>query len=180
MRAACQRCQAGSNSTSKGCPYLAAWELCAHPWCGTDLRRIRKVGRKRWKQESGYHRRSLVETAMFRSSPSLVPIFRPGVTAAESRSQGEVCPFESNDPPGNARCLSSSIARFTRFKGSWGISGAANIHATKPRDAQEWGGSIVNISSVAGLIGTRYSAAYGASKGAVRLLTSPLQSSTPR
>ena len=33
------------------------------------------------------------------------------------------------------------------------------------------GGSIVNISSVAGLIGTRYSAAYGASKGAVRLLT---------
>ena len=33
------------------------------------------------------------------------------------------------------------------------------------------GGSIVNISSVAGLIGTRYSAADGASKGAVRLLT---------
>ena len=24
----CQRYQAGSNSTSKGCPYLAAWELC--------------------------------------------------------------------------------------------------------------------------------------------------------
>ena len=31
-----------------------------------NLRRIRKVGRKRWKQESGYHRRSLAETAMFR------------------------------------------------------------------------------------------------------------------
>jgi IS5 family transposase len=31
-----------------------------------NLRRIRKVGRKRWKQESHYHRRSLAETAMFR------------------------------------------------------------------------------------------------------------------
>ncbi len=31
-----------------------------------NLRRIRKVGRQRWKQESGYHRRSLAETTMFR------------------------------------------------------------------------------------------------------------------
>jgi hypothetical protein len=31
-----------------------------------NLRRIRRVGRKRWKQESGYHRRSLAETAVFR------------------------------------------------------------------------------------------------------------------
>jgi hypothetical protein len=31
-----------------------------------NLRRIRKIGRKRWKQESGYHRRSLAETMMFR------------------------------------------------------------------------------------------------------------------
>lgn len=31
-----------------------------------NLRRIRQVGRKRWKQESGYHRRSLAETAIFR------------------------------------------------------------------------------------------------------------------
>jgi hypothetical protein len=30
------------------------------------LRRIRRVGRKRWKQESGYHRRWLAETAVFR------------------------------------------------------------------------------------------------------------------
>lgn len=30
------------------------------------VRRIRKVGRKRWKQESGYHRRSLAETAFAR------------------------------------------------------------------------------------------------------------------
>ena len=40
-----------------------------------------------------------------------------------------------------------------------------------PEMRKNGGGSIVNISSVAGLIGTRYSAAYGASKGAVRLLT---------
>jgi hypothetical protein len=31
-----------------------------------NLRRIRRVGRQRWKQESGYHRRSLAETAVFR------------------------------------------------------------------------------------------------------------------
>lgn len=31
-----------------------------------NLRRIRKVGRKKWKRESGYHRRSLSETTMFR------------------------------------------------------------------------------------------------------------------
>lgn len=31
-----------------------------------NLRRIRQVGRKRWKRESGYHRRSLAETTMFR------------------------------------------------------------------------------------------------------------------
>lgn len=31
-----------------------------------NLRRIRKVGRKRWKQEVGYHRRSLAETTIYR------------------------------------------------------------------------------------------------------------------
>ena len=31
-----------------------------------NLRRIRQVGRKRWKWESGYHRRSLAETMVFR------------------------------------------------------------------------------------------------------------------
>jgi hypothetical protein len=31
-----------------------------------NLRRIRAVGRKQWKIESGYHRRSLAETTMFR------------------------------------------------------------------------------------------------------------------
>jgi IS5 family transposase len=31
-----------------------------------NLRRIRQIGRKQWKVESGYHRRSLAETAVFR------------------------------------------------------------------------------------------------------------------
>lgn len=31
-----------------------------------NLRRIRQVGRRQWKDESGYHRRSLAETAVFR------------------------------------------------------------------------------------------------------------------
>ena len=31
-----------------------------------NLRRIRQIGRKQWKVESGYHQRSLVETAVFR------------------------------------------------------------------------------------------------------------------
>lgn len=30
------------------------------------IRRIRKVGRKKWKKQSGYHRRSIVESTMFR------------------------------------------------------------------------------------------------------------------
>jgi IS5 family transposase len=42
-----------------------------------NLRRIRQVGRARWKRESGYHRRSLAETTMFR----LKAIFGERVTA---------------------------------------------------------------------------------------------------
>jgi hypothetical protein len=37
------------------------------PWQRDEnLRAIRRRGRKRWKQEAGYHRRSLAETAIFR------------------------------------------------------------------------------------------------------------------
>jgi IS5 family transposase len=42
-----------------------------------NLRRIRQVGRAAWKRENGYHRRSLVETTMFR----LKTIFGERVTA---------------------------------------------------------------------------------------------------
>jgi IS5 family transposase len=49
-----------------------------------NLRRIRQIGRAAWKQESGYHRRSLGETAMFR----MKTIFGPGVSsrAVEQRA----------------------------------------------------------------------------------------------
>jgi NAD(P)-dependent dehydrogenase (short-subunit alcohol dehydrogenase family) len=43
--------------------------------------------------------------------------------------------------------------------------------AVIPRMMQTGGGSIINISSTAGLVGSPRSAAYNASKGAVRLFT---------
>lgn len=48
-----------------------------------NLRRIRMVGRKQWKQEINYHRRSLVETAMFR----LKTIFTDKVQARTPANQ---------------------------------------------------------------------------------------------
>ncbi len=36
------------------------------PTRGQIVRRIHQIGRKEWKKESNYHRRSLAETAMFR------------------------------------------------------------------------------------------------------------------
>jgi IS5 family transposase len=48
-----------------------------------NLRRIRKIGRAAWKGESGYHERSLVETAMFR----MKTIFGDGVSSREQARQ---------------------------------------------------------------------------------------------
>jgi IS5 family transposase len=49
-----------------------------------NLRRIRQVGRAPWKEESGYHRRSLAETTMFRSKT----IFGDKLSARLFDSQG--------------------------------------------------------------------------------------------
>lgn len=48
-----------------------------------NLRRIRRVGRRQWKKESGYHRRSLAETQMFR----LKTIFGERVSARQFAGQ---------------------------------------------------------------------------------------------
>ncbi len=48
-----------------------------------NLRRIRQIGRKAWKEESGYHRRSLGETAMFR----MKTLFGDEVSSRASRQQ---------------------------------------------------------------------------------------------
>src|SRR5512133_2615307 len=48
-----------------------------------NLRRIRRVGRKAWKEESGYHRRSLGETAMSR----MKMIFGDGVSSRRDAQQ---------------------------------------------------------------------------------------------
>ena len=48
-----------------------------------NLRRIREVGRKKWKEEVGYHRRSLAETAVYR----IKTIFGDKLSAREIRAQ---------------------------------------------------------------------------------------------
>jgi hypothetical protein len=53
---------------------------CAAPPRQRDehLRRIRKVGRAKWKKECGYHQRSLAETGMFRLKTLFGPAFSNG------------------------------------------------------------------------------------------------------
>jgi IS5 family transposase len=50
-----------------------------------NLRRIRKIGRAAWKEESGYHRRSLGETAMFR----IKTIFGDGIASRSPERQAK-------------------------------------------------------------------------------------------
>ena len=50
-----------------------------------NLRRIRKIGRAAWKEESGYHRRSLGETAIFR----MKTIFGGGIASRKAAQQAK-------------------------------------------------------------------------------------------
>ena len=50
-----------------------------------NLRRIRKIGRAAWKEESGYHRRSLGKTAMFR----MKTIFGGGIASRKAGQQAK-------------------------------------------------------------------------------------------
>ena len=56
----------------------------------------------------------------------------------------------------------------------FGVNAKGVVLGTKyaiPEMRSAGGGSIINVSSVMGLVGSMYSAAYNASKGAARLLT---------
>ncbi len=48
-----------------------------------NLRRIRQVGRAKWKRESSYHRRSLAETAVFRLKTIFGSVLRARTNAAQ-------------------------------------------------------------------------------------------------
>jgi IS5 family transposase len=65
-----------------------------------NLRRVWEVGSKTWKEESGYHRRSLAETAMFRFKT----IFGDRLTAREEQRQKT-----------EARIKSAALNRMTRL-----------------------------------------------------------------
>ena len=65
-----------------------------------NLRRVWEVGSKAWKEESGYHRRSLAETAMFRFKT----IFGDRLTAREEQRQKT-----------EARIKSAALNRMTRL-----------------------------------------------------------------
>lgn len=64
------------------------------------LRRMAEIGRKEWKEESGYHRRSLAETAMFRFKT----IFGDHLNAREMQRQKS-----------EARIKCSALNRMTRL-----------------------------------------------------------------
>ena len=47
------------------------------------INKVKKLGRRRWKKESGYHRQARVETAFFRYCRSSAMVFEPGQLVGE-------------------------------------------------------------------------------------------------
>jgi hypothetical protein len=65
-----------------------------------NLRRIKKVGRRKWKQQSQYHKRSLVEPQMMR----VKTVFGRGLSSKSgNRDACKMRGIESNDEAGNGR-----------------------------------------------------------------------------
>jgi len=56
-----------------------------------NLRAIRARGRRAWKEEVGYHRRSLIETAMFRLKTCFGPALRNRLLPAQATEAGIRC-----------------------------------------------------------------------------------------
>ena len=121
-------------------------------------------------------------------------------TEAEINETGGECLFVKLDVTSEAdwqRAVASTVARFGKLDVLVNNAGIYRTHLVEETTSEEWdqvmdinakgvflgtkhaipemrkagGGSIINISSVAGLVGSLESSAYNASKGAVRLLT---------
>ena len=121
-------------------------------------------------------------------------------TEAEISETGGECLFVRLDVTNEAewqQAVAATVARFGKLDILINNAGIYRTHRVEETTSEEWdqvmdinakgvflgtkhaipemrkagGGSIINISSVAGLVGSQESSAYNASKGAVRLLT---------
>ena len=121
-------------------------------------------------------------------------------TEAEINEAGGECVFISldvSDENAWEKAVHEAVSRFGKLDILVNNAGIYRAHNVEDTTSEEWdqimdinakgvflgtkhaipamretgGGSIVNISSVAGLVGSRVTSAYNASKGAVRLLT---------
>ena len=119
---------------------------------------------------------------------------------AEINETGGEClfvPLDVTDEYQWEQAVATAVGRFGKLDVLVNNAGIFRTHSVEATSAAEWdlvmdvnakgvflgakysipamrksgGGSIINISSVAGLVGTAYSSAYNASKGAVRLFT---------
>lgn len=115
-------------------------------------------------------------------------------------AQALACPHDVSDEASWEEVMRQAVARFGRIHGLVNNAGIAVLAPVEALDLAQWdrqiavnltsvylgcrlmiahmrrqeGGAIVNVSSVAGLVGMRRCTAYSASKGGVRLMTKTL------
>ena len=70
------------------------------------IRKMKQIGRRRWKAEAGYYRQARVENAVFRYKSIIGDRLRaPSSRRATSRGAHRVPHLESDDRPGKARLV---------------------------------------------------------------------------
>jgi Transposase DDE domain len=69
------------------------------PTRGAAVARIAEIGREAWKAETGYHRRSLAETAMFRYKTLIGSGLDPAPSTARRRKLRSPCAASTASPP---------------------------------------------------------------------------------